>query len=106
MVLLIFSDEKKKQEMISEDGVPMPISNCSGEWHYPKHCSSINLFKNLTEQKNFKNLRILSSMILNFCFSAKNLTSKRGSAAPQGCKIRKERKSLRLTNARVNRTSK
>lgn len=59
MVLLIFSDEKKKQEMISEDGVSMPISNCSGEWHYPKHCSSINGTCEYSIQWTYKGRKVI-----------------------------------------------
>lgn len=68
MVLLIFSDEKKKQEMINEDGVPMPISNCSGEWHYPRHCSSINGTCEYSIQWTYKGRKVIFYIEINLIY--------------------------------------
>lgn len=45
--------------MINEGGVPMPISNCNGEWHYPRHCSPINGTCEYSIQWTYKERKVI-----------------------------------------------
>lgn len=61
--LLIFSDEKKKQEMTSDGDVMAPTANCNGEWHYPRHCSPANGSCEYSIQWTYKGRKVISCII-------------------------------------------